>query len=67
MIKLGTKAKTLENLYGKLKHAQILSQYIFTVKDWKCGTSEVCWEKCLMELSGVKVFIVRTGASLESS
>lgn len=67
MIKLGTKAKTLENLYGKLKHAQILSQYIFTVKDWKCGTSEVCWEKCLMELSGVKVFIVRSSALNEDT
>ena len=33
--KLGTKAETLRLLYGQLKGAEVLPQYLFTVADWK--------------------------------
>ena len=35
MERLGTKAETLERMYGKLNTAKILSQFTFTVAEWK--------------------------------
>lgn len=52
MIKLGIKAETLERLCGKLRHAKILSQYSFTVKDWKNGVSNRFWKRCLGHILG---------------
>lgn len=34
MNRLGTKAETLQQLYGKLKYAEVLPQNTFTVKEW---------------------------------
>lgn len=41
MNRLGTKAETLQMLYQKLKHAEVLPQYCFTVKDWKTEREKV--------------------------
>ena len=41
MNRLGTKAETLQQLYGKLKYAQVLPQYTFTVKEWKDNPEKV--------------------------
>lgn len=41
MNKLGTKAETLQQLYGKLKYAKVLPQYIFTVKEWNSNPNKV--------------------------
>lgn len=38
----GTKAETLKRLYQKLKHANVLPQYSFTVSDWQ-------EKKCLIQ------------------
>lgn len=35
MERLGTKAETLERMYGKLNTAKVLSQFTFTVAEWK--------------------------------
>ena len=35
MIRLGTKAETLDRIYGKLNTAKILPQFTFTVSEWK--------------------------------
>jgi phosphohistidine swiveling domain-containing protein len=52
MNKLGTKAETLNIIYGKLNNANILPQYTFTVGDWKenqetvvAGYEKLDWNK----------------------
>jgi phosphohistidine swiveling domain-containing protein len=52
MNRLGTKAETLNILYGKLNNAQVLPQYTFTVGDWKenrekviAGYEKLDWNK----------------------
>lgn len=67
MFQFGTKAETLERLYGKLKCASVLPQYSFTIKDWRKGTSRFFWEQCLKELAGSGVFIVRSSALNEDT
>lgn len=46
---LGTKAETLKLLYKKLKHAEILPQYSFTVADWDREKPEVIKEFSKLE------------------
>ncbi len=41
MNRLGTKAETLQQLYGKLKFAEVLPQYTFTVKEWKNDSENI--------------------------
>ncbi len=41
MERLGTKAETLERMYGKLNTAKILSQFTFTVAEWKQQRKEI--------------------------
>ncbi len=41
MNRLGTKAETLQQLYAKLKYAEILPQYTFTVKEWKNDSERI--------------------------
>lgn len=41
MKKLGTKAETLQMLYGSLKHADVLPQICFTVKEWNTEKSRI--------------------------
>ncbi len=67
MVRLGTKAETLERLYGKLEFAKILPQYSFTIEDWKNGTPKSFWVQCLQKLgSGIK-FIIRSSAMNEDT
>lgn len=35
MERLGTKAETLERMYGKLNTAKVLPQFTFTVAEWR--------------------------------
>lgn len=44
MNKLGTKAETLQMLYGKLKYALILPQMCFTVQDWNTDKNRILAE-----------------------
>lgn len=68
MFQFGTKAETLERLYGRLKEAKILPQYAFTVGNWRnTGTAEVFWEACLHTLGMGKLFIVRSSALNEDT
>lgn len=39
--RLGTKAETLQRLYRKLKYAQVLPQYTFTVAEWMMDPEQV--------------------------
>lgn len=41
MKKLGTKAETLQMLYQKLKYAEVLPQYMFTVGEWKTDSGKI--------------------------
>lgn len=41
MERLGTKAETLEIMYGKLNTAQVLPQFTFTVAEWEQGKEGV--------------------------
>lgn len=41
MNKLGTKSETLALLYGKLKYAEVLPQYTFTVDEWEKSREEI--------------------------
>lgn len=35
VVRLGTKAETLERMYGKLNTAKVLPQFTFTVAEWE--------------------------------
>lgn len=67
MIKFGTKAETLRNLQSNLNNAKILPQVCFTVTEWKSGRQEIFWERCLEELNGAVVFIIRSSAINEDT
>lgn len=41
MERLGTKAETLEKMYGKLNTAKVLPQFTFTVADWEQQCEEI--------------------------
>ena len=41
MNRLGTKAETLRMLYQKLKYAEVLPQYCFTVREWRTEREKV--------------------------
>lgn len=41
MSKLGTKAETLHRLYQKLKYAEVLPQYTFTVGEWQADCKRI--------------------------
>lgn len=41
MNKLGTKAETLRLLYQKLKYAEVLPQYMFTVGEWDADSENI--------------------------
>lgn len=66
MIRLGTKAETLERLYGKIEYAKILPQYRFTVGEWKNGSQEFFWDQCSNVL-GNTTLIVRSSALNEDT
>ena len=65
-IKYGTKAETLKNLTNKLKYAEVLPMYLFTIKDWEKNQN-----KCIQELKKKNWFkwpiIVRSSHKSEDS
>ena len=67
MIKLGTKAETLERISGKLVSAIILPQYSFAVNDWKSNVSDRIWKQCLQILGTATMFIIRSSAINEDT
>ncbi len=66
MLELGTKAETLQRIYGKLSRAQVLPQLSFTVKEWNEKRQETLWEKIIEEFS-VNPLIVRSSALNEDT
>ena len=65
MNRLGTKAETLQMLYQKLKHAEVLPQYCFTVKDWKTEREKV--KKSFLSLDWNAKVIVRSSSQAEDT
>ena len=65
MNRLGTKAETLQMLYQKLKHAEVLPQYCFTVKDWKTEREKV--QKSFLSLDWNAKVIVRSSSQAEDT
>ena len=65
MNRLGTKAETLQGLYGKLEYAEVLPQYAFTVKEWKAGREKIIDSFCALEWNA-KV-IVRSSSLAEDT
>ncbi|MBD5523492.1 MAG: phosphoenolpyruvate synthase [Lachnospiraceae bacterium] len=65
MNKLGTKAETLRKLYQKLKHAEVLPQYTFTVGEWETDPEQV--EKKFLLLGWNNEVIVRSSSLAEDT
>ena len=65
MNRLGTKAETLQMLYQKLKHAEVLPQYCFTIKDWKTEREKV--KKSFLSLDWNAKVIVRSSSQAEDT
>lgn len=65
MIKLGTKAETLNRLYGKLLDAKVLEQVAFTVKQWDNNARDL-WKQAEERL-GKGELIVRSSALNEDT
>lgn len=65
MNKLGTKAETLQLLYQKLKYAEILPQYTFTVGEWETDSGQI--EKEFLLLNWDKEVIVRSSSLAEDT
>lgn len=65
MNRLGTKAETLQMLYQKLKHAEVLPQYCFTVKEWKTECEKV--KKSFLSLDWNAKVIVRSSSQAEDT
>lgn len=65
MNRLGTKAETLQMLYQKLKHAEVLPQYCFTVIDWKTEREKV--KKSFLSLDWNAKVIVRSSSQAEDT
>lgn len=60
MLVMGTKAETLQKLYGQLSRAKVLSSFFFTVKEWKQNSLAI-WER-VNSIYGDRVLIVRSSA-----
>ena len=65
MNKLGTKAETLQLLYQKLKYAEVLPQYTFTVREWETYSGQI--EKEFLLLNWNKEVIVRSSSLAEDT
>lgn len=66
MLELGTKAETLQRIYGTLSRAKVLPQVSFTVKEWNEKRQETLWEKIIEEFSE-NPLIVRSSALNEDT
>lgn len=65
MERLGTKAETLERIYGKLNMAEVLPQFTFTVSDWKNGRNSIVQK--FSELDWNEEVIVRSSCQSEDT
>lgn len=65
MNKLGTKAETLQLIYQKLKYAEVLPQYTFTVGEWELDSGRI--EKEFLLLNWNKEVIVRSSSLAEDT
>lgn len=65
MNRLGTKAETLKLLYRKLENAEVLPQYIFTVREWKRHPEKV--KEGFLELEWNEKVIVRSSSLAEDT
>ena len=65
MDRLGTKAETLQRLYHKLKNAEVLPQYMFTVREWNVSSEKIKNEFLSLEWN-TKV-IVRSSSLAEDT
>ncbi len=65
MNRLGTKAETLHQLYGKLKYAEVLPQYTFTVKEWKNDSEKI--KRKYLTLDWNNKVIVRSSSLAEDT
>lgn len=65
MNRLGTKAETLQQLYQKLKYAEVLPQYMFTVEAWKADSEKIVNDFLLLDWNA-KV-IVRSSSLAEDT
>ena len=65
MERLGTKAETLEMMYGKLKTAKVLPQFTFTVAEWEQQKEETVYH--FSELEWNANVIVRSSCQSEDT
>lgn len=65
MNRLGTKAETLRQLYQKLKYAEVLPQYMFTVGAWNADSEKVVNDFLMLDWN-VRV-IVRSSSLAEDT
>ena len=65
MNRLGTKAETLHSLYQKLKYAEVLPQYTFTVGEWRTDSKKVI--KGFLAAEWNEKVIVRSSSLLEDT
>ncbi len=63
--KLGTKAETLESLYGQLKYAQVLPQFNFTVAEWDEKRKDII--QMFAQTEWNKTVIVRSSSLCEDT
>ncbi|MDE7417586.1 MAG: phosphoenolpyruvate synthase [Lachnospiraceae bacterium] len=65
MERLGTKAETLEIMYGKLNTAKVLPQFTFTVSEWAQKKEEILYQ--FLELEWNANVIVRSSCQNEDT
>lgn len=65
MNRLGTKAETLRMLYRKLKYAEVLPQYCFTVNEWRTEREKV--KNGFLSLAWNAKVIVRSSSYAEDT
>lgn len=65
MNRLGTKSETLRQLYQKLKYAEVLPQYMFTVRAWKSDSEKI--ENDFLMLDWNARVIVRSSSFAEDT
>lgn len=65
MNRLGTKAETLQMLYQKLRYAEVLPQYSFTVREWRTEPEKV--KNSFLSLDWNAKVIVRSSSYAEDT
>lgn len=65
MNRLGTKADTLKQLFGKLNYGEVLPQYTFTAGEWKSAAQKI--KNGFLELTWKEKVIVRSSSLAEDT